>query len=108
MVTKNKTPVRIAGITTGKIVDYGVKDSMNMGACMAPAAADLIETNLKDFGVDANYYDRIITGDLGTVGRTILIDLLAEKGVLHPFITAIFPPFAFMCATIIFYKSKDL
>jgi len=35
-------------------------------------------------------------------------DLLAEKGVLHPFITAIFPPFAFMCATIIFYKSKDL
>lgn len=81
MVTKNKTPVRISGITTGKIVDYGVKDSMNMGACMAPAAADLIETNLKDFGVDVNYYDRIITGDLGTVGRTILIDLLVEKGI---------------------------
>lgn len=35
-------------------------------------------------------------------------DLLAEKGILHPFITAIFPPFAFMCATVIFYKSKDL
>ena len=35
-------------------------------------------------------------------------DLLAEKGVLHPFITAIFPPFAFLCAIIAFYKSKDL
>ena len=35
-------------------------------------------------------------------------DLLAEKGVLHPFITAVFPPFAFLCAIIVFYKSKDL
>ena len=35
-------------------------------------------------------------------------DLLAEKGVLHPFVTAIFPPFAFLCAIIAFYKSKDL
>lgn len=35
-------------------------------------------------------------------------DLLAEKGILHPFITAIFPPFAFLCAIIAFYKSKDL
>jgi len=81
MVTKNETSIKIAGITTGKIVDYGVKDSMNMGACMAPAAADLIAANLRDFEVDASYYDRIITGDLGSVGRTILIDLLAEKGI---------------------------
>ena len=35
-------------------------------------------------------------------------DLLAEKGVLHPFITAVFPPFAFLCAITAFYKSKDL
>ena len=42
--------VRITGVTVGKIVDYGLKDSQNMGACMAPAAADTILTNLKDFG----------------------------------------------------------
>ena len=42
---KKKSPVRIAGITTGRIVDYGIKDSMNMGAAMAPAAADLIEAH---------------------------------------------------------------
>lgn len=77
---EQKTRARITGITTGKIVDYGVKDSMNMGACMAPAAADLLEANFKDFGVDAGYYDRIFTGDLGLVGRTILLDLMKERG----------------------------
>lgn len=72
--------ISIPGITTGKIMDYGVHDSMNMGACMAPAAANVIEQNLKDFGKDPSYYDKIITGDLGTVGQEILIDLLKEKG----------------------------
>lgn len=71
----------ITGITVGKIVDYGVKDSMNMGACMAPAAASLIEANFNDFGIDENYYDLIITGDLGYTGRIILLDLLKEKGI---------------------------
>ena len=42
--------VRITGVTTGKVVDYGVKDSMHMGAAMAPAAADTIYQHLKDFG----------------------------------------------------------
>ena len=65
--------VIISGITTGKIVDYGVKDSMNMGACMAPAAADLIEANYKDFEVTKGYYDMIITGDLGYTGKEILL-----------------------------------
>lgn len=72
--------VYIEGITTGKIVDYGVKDSMNMGACMAPAAADVIYNNFRDNNINAGYYDKIITGDLGYVGQRILIDLLKEKG----------------------------
>lgn len=73
--------VKVTGMTTGKIVDYGVKDSMNMGACMAPAAADLIVANFKDLQIESNYYDKIITGDLGTVGKQILLDLLKEKGI---------------------------
>lgn len=80
VIGKSKGKVYIEGITTGKIVDYGVKDSMNMGACMAPAAADVIYNNFVDNNVDCNYYDKIITGDLGYVGQTILIDLLKEKG----------------------------
>ena len=72
---------RIAGVTTGRIVDYGVKDSMNMGAVMAPAAAELIAQNLVDFDRKPEDYDHIVTGDLGEVGHEILIDLLKERGV---------------------------
>lgn len=70
----------ITGVTTGKIVDLGIKDSMNMGAAMAPAAFSTICQNFDDFGVDENWYDKIITGDLGTVGRKILLDLMKKKG----------------------------
>lgn len=73
--------VCIKGITTGKVVDYGVKDSMHMGAAMAPAAADTIYRHLMDFGREAGEYDRIITGDLGSIGQTILKDLLRERAI---------------------------
>lgn len=69
----------ITGVTNGKIVDYGIKDSMNMGAAMAPAAFETIKQNLEDFNIQPDYYDRIITGDLGYVGKNILIELLREN-----------------------------
>lgn len=72
-------PVVVKGATIGKIVDFGLKDSMNMGAAMAPSAYETIKQNFEDFGVEPSYYDRIITGDLGYVGKNILIDLLKEK-----------------------------
>ncbi len=81
IIGKDKGIAKIEGITTGKIVDYGIKDAMNMGACMAPAAADVIYNNLKDFHIEPDYYDKIITGDLGYVGQTILIDMLKERGI---------------------------
>lgn len=71
----------VAGLTIGKIVDYGLKDSMNMGACMAPAACDTIYRNLVDFGRVPADYDKIITGDLGSVGQKVLWDLMREKGM---------------------------
>ena len=73
--------VRISAATIGKIVDYGIKDSMNMGACMAPAAASTIAANFQDFGISPHAYDKIITGDLGTVGQTLLYDLLWKKHI---------------------------
>ena len=75
-----KRKVHIKGITTGKIVDYGVKDSMNMGAAMAPAACNVISQNFKDLSIDESYYDLIITGDLGEVGKEIVIDLVKKEG----------------------------
>ena len=71
---------KITGFTAGIVTDYGLKDSMNMGACMAPAAASTIERHFKDFQCGPQDYDRIITGDLGTVGQQILLDLLRERG----------------------------
>lgn len=70
----------ITGLTIGKIVDLGMKDSMNMGACMAPAASSLICQHFADFGRTPEDYDWIITGDLGLVGQRVLLDMLAEKG----------------------------
>ena len=75
-----KARARISGMTVGKIVDYGLKDSMNMGACMAPAAASTLEQHFTDFASAPDDYDKIITGDLGKVGQRVLIDLLREKG----------------------------
>ena len=71
----------ITGMTVGKIVDYGLKDSMNMGACMAPAAASTLEQHFSDFNSQPEDYDKIITGDLGKVGQKVLLDLLRDKGI---------------------------
>ena len=80
LIGRQKSHVRVAGVTVGKIVDFGLKDSQNMGACMAPAACDTIIQNLQDFGRQESDYDRIITGDLGYVGQSILFDLIRKQG----------------------------
>ncbi len=72
--------IRITGATPGAITDFGVQDSMNMGAAMAPAACDTIFKNLQDFSRMPEDYDKIITGDLGTIGQEILLKLLRDKG----------------------------
>ncbi|MGN0335685.1 MAG: stage V sporulation protein AD [Lachnospiraceae bacterium] len=79
-VVGKKGKVKITGVTTGKIVDYGIKDSLNMGAAMAPAAADLIAASFEDFERTPQDYDMIVTGDLGTVGRDLLLELIRAKG----------------------------
>ncbi len=72
---------KITGITTGIIMDYGIKDALNMGAVMAPAACNTITRNFNDFGRGPGDYDKIVTGDLGVVGRQLLFDLLAKEGI---------------------------
>ncbi|MBE5902101.1 MAG: stage V sporulation protein AD [Lachnospiraceae bacterium] len=81
LLSDNPGKIKITGITTGCIYDYGVKDSMNMGAAMAPAAAALIKANLSDFNRSPGDYDRIVTGDLGLVGKTLLLELLQRDGI---------------------------
>ncbi len=80
LVGNRRSHVKITGVTIGRIVDFGLKDSQNMGACMAPAACDTIMQNLKDFERKESDYDRIFTGDLGYVGQSILFDLMRKQG----------------------------
>ena len=79
-IVGEKGKVKITGVTTGKMMDYGIKDSMNMGAAMAPAAADTVYQHFVDFDRTPDDYDLIVTGDLGVVGRELVLDLLREKG----------------------------
>jgi stage V sporulation protein AD len=71
----------ITAATIGKIVDLGIKDPFNMGAAMAPAAVDTIQTHLQDTGRTPGYYDLIVTGDLASVGHPIALDILKRNGV---------------------------
>ncbi|MDR3294130.1 MAG: stage V sporulation protein AD, partial [Clostridiales bacterium] len=69
---------RLTGGTFGKITDLGIIDVNNMGAAMAPAAAECIYTHFKERGIEPSYYDLIITGDLGKYGRDLTRYLLKE------------------------------
>ncbi len=70
----------ITEITTGKIVDMGITDSMNMGAAMAPAAVDVLTAHFQDTGRTPDYYDVIATGDLGHIGHQLVVELMEEEG----------------------------
>ena len=70
----------ITHITPGKIVDMGIKDANNMGAAMAPALSQTLITHFLDTGRSPNYYDAIISGDLGHIGKSIAIDILKNNG----------------------------
>lgn len=72
---------RITHATIGRIQDLGVKDPFNMGAAMAPAAADTLVSHFRDTGRGPEDYDLIVTGDLASVGHAIVKDILAKDGV---------------------------
>lgn len=68
-------------ITVGKILDQGIKDINNMGAAMAPAAADTIKAYFDDTGASPTDFDLIVTGDLGAVGHSLTRELLTMNGL---------------------------
>jgi stage V sporulation protein AD len=71
----------ITHATLGKIVDKGICDANNMGAAMAPAAYDTLSTHFSDTGRQPNYYDLIVTGDLGVLGKEIVLDFFHRDGL---------------------------
>ncbi len=71
----------ISSVTIGKVIDYGAIDANNMGAAMAPAAADTILAHLRECNREPNYYDMILTGDLGIFGSELLNMLTESDGI---------------------------
>lgn len=84
LLTTNKTNLKIESSTIGTIVDYGIKDSSNMGAVMAPSAAATLNKHLKELDRNIDYYDLIITGDLGKLGSELFLKLIKEDYNLIP------------------------
>jgi len=72
---------RVARVTVGMVKDKGIKDANNMGAAMAPAAYETLKTHFEDTGLTPDYYDLIVTGDLGSLGHEIVTDLFDRDGV---------------------------
>ena len=72
--------IAVTGGTVGRVCDYGITDASNMGAAMAPAAASTICAHLNDNGLEPSYYDVIFTGDLGSFGSDMLLELCGKRG----------------------------
>lgn len=78
-LSNNKSFIKVESGTIGKVIDLGVDDPLNMGAVMAPAAADVINKHLTDTKRNINYYDLVLTGDLGKYGKEILKDYMKTE-----------------------------
>ena len=72
--------VRITRGMPGKAMECGINDANNMGAAMAPAAADTLVRFFRETGGRPEHYGLIVTGDLGFEGGAILSDLMRIEG----------------------------
>lgn len=79
LISSTKSKVKLESGTIGKMCDMNQSDPNNMGAAMAVAAADTIYTHLKDMKRSPEYYDLIITGDLGVYGSRILLEYMKSE-----------------------------
>ncbi|MCI8608197.1 MAG: stage V sporulation protein AD [Firmicutes bacterium] len=96
--------VRATAATIGKVIDAGIKDANQMGAAMAPAAVDTLLNHLEDTGRGIDYYDLIATGDLGFIGKDIMVDLLIDAGLPSDKVYERYDD----CGTMLFTKEQDV
>lgn len=96
--------VRITCGTIGKIIDAGIKDANQMGAAMAPAAVDTLLNHFADTGRDIDYYDLVLTGDLGYIGKDIAKDLLVDAGLAEKAVSGHYDD----CGAMIYQKEQDV
>ncbi len=78
-LSNNKKGIRIESGTIGRVYDLGIKDAYHMGAVMAPAAAATLYEHLKETKRTSDYYDLILTGDLGEYGKQIFLEYMEQE-----------------------------
>ena len=100
ILTTEPSAIKITKALLGRICDFGVCDAANMGAAMAPAAYDTLTAFFSDTGTSPSDYDLIVTGDLGQVGRDVVLDLFAQD---HVDMEGVFDD----CGCMIFDESQD-
>ncbi len=84
IISNEETPSEMPAITEalpGRIVDKGITDANNMGAAMAPAAADTLLRYFSQEGRSPEDFDMILTGDLGYEGSSICKELMKGEGL---------------------------
>lgn len=99
-----KVKIRVEAATVGKVIDAGIKDANQMGAAMVPAAVDTLLNHLEDTGRGIEYYDLVATGDLGYIGKDIMLDLLSDAGLNKKTVFAHYDD----CGTMLFTKEQDV
>lgn len=82
IVTSEVRKIKITSFTIGKVNDMGINDSNDMGNAMAISAYDTIKTHFSDLGIDYNYYDLIVTGDLSSYGKQTLIEMFKKDNIV--------------------------
>ena len=79
LLSNEKSNIKIEASTIGNVVDYGIKDAAHMGAVMAPSASNTLHKHLTELNRSIDYYDIIVTGDLGSLGGEIFLKLIKEE-----------------------------
>ena len=81
LISNSGTGPKITSCTIGTVTDLGITDANNMGAAMAPAALSTIKAHFTDFGTTADAFDLIVTGDLGQLGKELLLTMALRDGI---------------------------
>ena len=81
LLGKEGTGPRVTACTIGTVTDLGIKDANSMGAAMAPAAWKTIHAHFTDLNTGPQDFDLIVTGDLGQIGKELLMELARRENI---------------------------
>lgn len=81
ILTNRKKRIKVTSFTIGKTIDWGYTNVNDTGGIMAPAALDTLKAHLSDLKRDVSYYDLILTGDLSSFGKQVMIELAKKENI---------------------------